>query len=98
PPRGPSAERVIGADCQSRMPLLSLQGVSRTYPREDGDVRALDTVALTIQRGEFVAVTGPSGSGKSTLLHVLSLLDTPSMGRYELDGVDVSTLGDTERA
>jgi putative ABC transport system ATP-binding protein len=80
------------------MPLLSLQGVSRTYPREDGDVRALEAVALTIQRGEFVVVTGPSGSGKSTLLHVLSLLDTPTAGRYELDGVDVSGLGDTQRA
>jgi len=61
-------------------------------------VRALDAIALTIQRGEFVAVTGPSGSGKSTLLHVLSLLDTPSAGRYEIDGVDVSVLGDTQRA
>jgi putative ABC transport system ATP-binding protein len=89
---------VIGPDHLSGMPLLSLQGVSRTYPREDGEVRALDAVMLTIQRGEFVAVTGPSGSGKSTLLHVLSLLDTPSAGRYELDGVDVSVLGDTQRA
>jgi putative ABC transport system ATP-binding protein len=89
---------VIGADHLSPVPLLSLQGVSRTYPREDGDVHALEGVALTIRRGEFVAVTGPSGSGKSTLLHVLSLLDTPTAGRYELDGVDVSGLGDTQRA
>ncbi|HSD10047.1 MAG TPA: ABC transporter ATP-binding protein [Candidatus Binatia bacterium] len=80
------------------MPLLSLQGVSRIYPRDGGDVRALNAVELAIDRGEFVAVTGRSGSGKSTLLHVLGLLDTPTAGRYELAGVDVSALGDIERA
>ena len=80
------------------MPLLALQAVSRTYARDDGDVCALDTVSLRIDRGEFVSVTGASGSGKSTLLHVLSLLDTPTAGRYELDGIDVSALGDTQRA
>jgi len=80
------------------MPLVSLVGVSRTYRRDEGDVRALDQVDLTIERGEFVSVTGPSGSGKSTLLHVLGLLDTPTSGRYEVDGLDVSALRDRERA
>jgi putative ABC transport system ATP-binding protein len=80
------------------MALVKLDAVSRTYPRDDGDVRALDGVALVIERGEFVAVTGPSGSGKSTLLHVLGLLDRPTEGRYELDGSDVSGLDDRARA
>jgi putative ABC transport system ATP-binding protein len=89
---------VTHADTFRRVPLLSLRGISRTYPRDEGDVCALEGVDLVIERGEFVSVTGPSGSGKSTLLHVLGLLDTPTAGRYELDGVDVSVLGDTERA
>jgi len=79
-------------------PLLRLAGVSRSYVRESGEILALDAVDLAIEHGELVAVTGPSGSGKSTLLHVLGLLDTPSAGRYRLDGVDVSSLGDAQRA
>ena len=78
--------------------LLQLAGVSRSYTRESGEILALDAVDLAIERGELVAITGPSGSGKSTLLHVLGLLDTPSTGRYQLEGVDVSALGDAERA
>ena len=78
--------------------LLQMVGVSRRYTRESGEILALDAIDLAIARGELVAVTGPSGSGKSTLLHVLGLLDTPSAGCYQLDGVDVSVLGDGERA
>jgi len=78
--------------------FLSLREVSRSYARSTGVVRALDRVDLTIDRGDFVSVTGPSGSGKSTLLHVLGLLDTPTSGSYTLDGADVSTLADDERA
>jgi len=87
-------------------PLLRLSGVSKTYVRESQagsaepsrTIRALDDVDLTIGAGELVAITGPSGSGKSTLLHVLGLLDTPSTGRYELGGVDVSSLADAARS
>jgi len=80
------------------MSLVELHAVSRTYPRDDGDVRALEAVDLVIERGEFVAVTGPSGSGKSTLLHILGLLDRPTEGRYELDGSDVCGWDDRARA
>ncbi|MGH7823377.1 MAG: ABC transporter ATP-binding protein, partial [Candidatus Binatia bacterium] len=77
--------------------LIRLEGVSRVYARPESNVRALDSVALEIARGELVSLTGPSGSGKSTLLHILGLLDRPTAGSYHLDGEDVSTLEDGER-
>jgi putative ABC transport system ATP-binding protein len=61
-------------------------------------VRALDGVDLDIARGEFVAVMGASGSGKSTLLNILGCLDSPTAGSYELDGLDVSEMDETEQA
>lgn len=79
-------------------PCASLAGIARRYDRDDGTVRALEAIDLDIGQGELVALMGPSGSGKSTLLHVLGLLDTPTAGRYRLDGEDVSTLDDDERA
>jgi putative ABC transport system ATP-binding protein len=80
------------------MALVTLASVSRSYDRADGSVRALDAIDWSVERGEFVAVTGPSGSGKSTLLHILALLDRPSGGEYRLDGEDVARLADGERA
>jgi putative ABC transport system ATP-binding protein len=72
--------------------LIRLVEVSKTYRVGHLDeVAALDRVSLTIERGEFVAVTGPSGSGKTTLMNVLGCLDPPTAGTYYLDGVDVST-------
>jgi putative ABC transport system ATP-binding protein len=80
------------------MTLVTLASVSRSYDRPDGVVRALDRIDWSVERGEFVAVTGPSGSGKSTLLHILALLDRPSGGEYRLDGEDVARLADAERS
>jgi lipoprotein-releasing system ATP-binding protein len=60
--------------------------------------RVLDHVDLTVEAGEYVALTGPSGSGKSTLLYLLGLIDRPTEGRVLLDGVDVAELDDDERA
>ena len=64
----------------------------------DTEVRALDGVSLNIRAHEFVAIIGPSGSGKSTLMNMIGCLDTPTSGRYYLNGQDVSDLTDDEQA
>lgn len=64
----------------------------------DVEIRALDRINLTIQRGEFLSIMGPSGSGKSTLLNVLGVLDQPSSGTYFLEYVDITRLKDRELA
>ncbi|MBI4617013.1 MAG: ABC transporter ATP-binding protein [Planctomycetes bacterium] len=78
-------------------PAVVLAHVSKVYHGGDG-VRALDGVTLTIEEGEWVAVTGPSGSGKTTLLNLLDGLDRPTEGRVEILGRELSTLSPDERA
>jgi putative ABC transport system ATP-binding protein len=78
--------------------MVTLRGISRVYPRRANAVYALEAIDLEIAAGEFLCITGPSGSGKSTLLHLLGLLDTPTAGRYQLDGEDVAGLDDSARA
>ncbi len=60
-------------------------------------VQALKGVSFQVERGEFVAIVGPSGAGKSTLLHLLALLDTPTSGKIEIDGSDISTLSSHQK-
>lgn len=76
--------------------MVRLSGIYKVYDMGGSDVAALDGVDLTVQRGEFVSIVGISGSGKSTLLHILGCLDTPTSGTYELEGHDVTRLGDRE--
>jgi putative ABC transport system ATP-binding protein len=78
--------------------LIELRGVRRIYGRGEAEVRALDGVDLTIERGEFVAVMGASGSGKSTCMNILGCLDSPSEGEYLFDGVPVGGLDRDQRA
>jgi putative ABC transport system ATP-binding protein len=73
-----------------------LAAVGRVYPGPP-PVTALHSVDLSIEPGDYVAIVGPSGSGKSTLLNVLGLLDRPTSGRFELDGLDVAGRTDAQR-
>ena len=77
---------------------IVLEGVSRVYRVGDSEVRALDHVTTRIARGDFVAIMGPSGSGKSTLLQVLGCLDSPTSGRYVLEGDAVERLPEARLA
>jgi putative ABC transport system ATP-binding protein len=79
-------------------PIVLLDAASRTYRSGSVSVEALKPTTVSVERGEYVALTGPSGSGKSTLLHLLGLLDRPTAGRYLLDGRDVSALSDADLA
>jgi putative ABC transport system ATP-binding protein len=79
-------------------PLIETQGLSKDYRLGTHVVHALRNVSLTIGAGEMVAIMGPSGSGKSTLMSILGCLDTPTAGRYLLQGHDVSQLDDDELA
>lgn len=76
--------------------LIDVKDVYKIYNPGENEVRALDGVSLTIDRGEFVAIIGQSGSGKSTLMNMLGLLDICTSGSYHLDGIDVSTMSDDE--
>ena len=77
----------------SRAPLIHTEALGKRYaPGTAAEVVALDHVDLTIRHGEFVSIMGQSGSGKSTLMNIIGCLDHPSSGKYECDGVDVSTL------
>jgi macrolide transport system ATP-binding/permease protein len=80
------------------MPVIDLQGVTRTYHLGDVEVHALDGVDLRVESGEFLALMGVSGSGKSTMLNILGCLDRPSSGRYLFEGVDVAELSEPELA
>ena len=72
--------------------LIQLESVTKTYDSGENAVQALRGVDVAIERGEFVAIIGPSGSGKSTLMHILGCLDTPTAGKYWLDGADVAEM------
>jgi putative ABC transport system ATP-binding protein len=76
--------------------VIKLAGVGRVFPA-DPPVRALSDVRLTVRRGEYVSIVGASGSGKSTLLNTLGLLDRPTSGSYQLDGVETAGLRDRQR-
>ncbi len=77
---------------------LVLDGIVKTYPGgAGGPVEVLRGVSLTLKRGEVVALVAPSGAGKSTLLHIAGLLDSADAGRVEIDGTDMTDLGDGAR-
>jgi putative ABC transport system ATP-binding protein len=78
--------------------LIETHDLWKTYVMGAEEIHALRGVTLEIERGEYVAIMGPSGSGKSTLMNLIGCLDTPSKGRYVLNGKEVSTMDDDELA
>jgi putative ABC transport system ATP-binding protein len=72
---------------------MRLDGVTRVYDMGHVQVQALRGVSMTVEAGELIAIIGPSGSGKTTMMSILGCLDRPTAGRYELEGRDVSALG-----
>ena len=77
-----------------RKEVINISGLEKVYQLGKQQVKALDGVSLSICKNEYVAIMGPSGSGKSTLMNILGCLDTPSGGKYILNGTDVSRMGD----
>ncbi len=78
--------------------LIEMHELTRVYDLGPQQIYALRGVNLTIEPGEYVAIMGPSGSGKSTLMNIVGCLDTPSSGKYLLDGVPVESMNDDELA
>jgi len=80
------------------LPVIRFVGVKKVYPMEGETVHALKGIDVDINPGEYAAIMGPSGSGKSTMMHIAGLLDSPSEGRYDLEGENVSSISRDKRA
>ena len=80
------------------MEILKIESLTKIYGSGDNEVRALDGVSFSINKGDFVAIIGPSGSGKSTLLHILGGVDKPTSGKVYMDGNDVYAQDDENLA
>lgn len=80
------------------MELLRVEHLSKIYGTGENQVKALDDVSLSVEKGEFVAIVGASGSGKSTLLHLLGGVDRPTSGKVYINGTDIFAMNDDELA
>jgi putative ABC transport system ATP-binding protein len=80
------------------MEILRCEGISKIYGSGDTQIKALDNVSFSVEKGEFVSIIGPSGSGKSTLLHILGGVDKPTEGKVYIDGTDIHSLNEDKLA
>lgn len=80
------------------MPILNVCNLCKTYLSGEAEVKALDHVSFTVEKGEFISIIGPSGSGKSTLLHILAGIDRPTSGKVTVDGEDIYAKNEKELA
>lgn len=78
--------------------MITLNSLSKIYRTDEIETVALENVNLTVERGEFLSIMGPSGCGKSTLLNIMGLLDTPTMGMVEINGIRTEGMKDKELA
>jgi putative ABC transport system ATP-binding protein len=80
------------------MEILRCENIQKIYGAKETEVKALDNVSFSVEKGEFVSIIGPSGSGKSTLLHILGGVDKPTSGRVFIDGTDIHSLSEDKLA
>ncbi|MBR1741387.1 MAG: ABC transporter ATP-binding protein [Lachnospiraceae bacterium] len=80
------------------MELLRVENLTKIYGKNENEVRALDGVSFSVEKGQFLAIIGPSGSGKSTLLHIIGGVDIPTSGKVYMDGKDVFAQNEEELA
>jgi len=80
------------------MEILRCENLTKIYGTENTEIRALDNVSFSVEKGEFVSIVGPSGSGKSTLLHILGGVDRPTSGKVFINGTDIHGLGEDKLA
>lgn len=80
------------------MEILRCDGIKKVFGKGDNQVTALNGISLSVEKGDFVAITGASGSGKSTLLHILGSVEKPTKGTVTVDGVDLGGLNATDAA
>ena len=80
------------------MEILRVENLNKIYGKGENEVRAVDNVSFSVEKGEFVAIVGASGSGKSTLLHLLGGVDRPTRGKVYIDGQDIYSLDDESLA
>jgi len=83
---------------EAGLPLIEIENMTKTFYTDEVETHALAGIHLTIRKGEYVAMSGPSGCGKTTLLSILGLLDTPTSGKYRLNGQTVENLDFAARA
>ena len=77
--------------------MIEIKGLNKVFRTEEVETAAINNISLQVEKGEFVAIMGPSGCGKSTLLNILGMLDSPTSGKYYLDGVEVGHMKESER-
>ena len=80
------------------MEILKVENLNKIYGKGENEVKAVNNISFSVQKGEFVAIVGASGSGKSTLLHLLGGVDRPTSGRVFIDGQDIYRLNDEQLA
>jgi putative ABC transport system ATP-binding protein len=88
----------IGQKEEKIMEILRVENLNKIYGKGENQVKAVDNISFSVQKGEFVAIIGASGSGKSTLLHLIGGVDRPTSGKVFIDGKDIYTLNDDNLA